>query len=710
MIGKIPYLLLLIVFCYSGCCYSDNIVLKSNSGLFYCDFNVQTPDSQGVLKSFILELPEYQSGIYWAQDNFYSYWQVNGNRVLPWYFESGKIKELFSSPAYGVDSKTNQQFRSAAINDRTRYVDRYGSFLQLKLIDNRVMSILPLAYPGVVSWLHVDKNGTICIETGSYGKDAVSGKMPVVAWAVGNSSNESAWKLFSSLRKNKTYSDTFRMRFEKKYPEIFEYLGWCTWEEYKRNISEKILIPEIKKLKELPLPVRYAIIDDGHLSSSSGDVKQEHQLSSFSPNEKFPEGFAPLLNMRDKDGLRWMGLWLNFNGYWGGFSPNNDFGEEINNCLVTIPESGYTVPVNNKESIKKVYTSLLGQPASEGFDFLKIDWQASNIYQLRHSQNAAYQAFATSRIVDNLSHDLFSDVVINCMAMNNIVLLNTFNVNITRTSIDYKLNNMFMAKEHLLQSYHNALYMCPTVWGDHDMFHSSDPVCGEIMALSKAVSGGPVYLSDAPENIVSEMVWPLCYNDGRLLRPLAPAVALNRSVFSSPLIDGNAYYVSAPLNNNAAAIIAYNLNVDSMKVIGAIDKNDYAQTGALIQPYSGEWKAPQEGLYVFDYFAQTGQPLVNKYQFEIKDFGHKFFILLPIVKGWVMIGRIDKYLSPAAIENLIYDESSISFTMYESGPLVFWLKDGKPKGDGFDIVPLADGLWMADIKPGLRDYRTTIMK
>lgn len=44
------------------------------------------------------------------------------------------------------------------------------------------------------------------------------------------------------------------------------------------------------------------------------------------------------------------------------------------------------------------------------------------------------------------------------------------------TSIDYKLNNMFMAKEHLLQSYHNALLHMSYSVGDHDMFHSSDKV------------------------------------------------------------------------------------------------------------------------------------------------------------------------------------------------------------------------------------------
>lgn len=69
------------------------------------------------------------------------------------------------------------------------------------------------------------------------------------------------------------------------------------------------------------------------------------------------------------------------------------------------------------------------------------------------------------------------------------------------------------------------------------MFHSSDKVSGRLMALSKAFSGGPVYLSDAPDRILMKNVKPICYEDGKLLRPLAPATVMQRSVMTCPIIE-----------------------------------------------------------------------------------------------------------------------------------------------------------------------------
>ncbi|MFP4027964.1 MAG: Sip1-related alpha-galactosidase [Candidatus Brocadiia bacterium] len=100
------------------------------------------------------------------------------------------------------------------------------------------------------------------------------------------------------------------------------------------------------------------------------------------------------------------------------------------------------------------------------------------------------------------------------------------------------------------------LWLGPTVWGDHDMFHSSDTFAGRMMAVSKAVSGGPIYLSDDPDDFNPGHVWPLCDADGRLFGPLAPAVPLPRSADIDPFDHPKPYLVAAPLPNKAAAIVA----------------------------------------------------------------------------------------------------------------------------------------------------------
>lgn len=128
--------------------------------------------------------------------------------------------------------------------------------------------------------------------------------MPVLAWSFGSNTNEASYLLFSRLLKHDEYKKTMRLRYQKDYPEMFKYLGWCTWEQYKKDINSELLKNEIIKLKTIDLPIRYAIIDDGHLSSRSAkNIK--NQLTSFLPNDKFPQGFSPLLSLREPG---WFGM------------------------------------------------------------------------------------------------------------------------------------------------------------------------------------------------------------------------------------------------------------------------------------------------------------------------------------------------------------------------------------------------------------------
>lgn len=699
-----------------SCCIRNkknmiDLTNNANIGIINTEGEVLNPDSNGVLKTYTLKIPNYKAGVYSSPDSYYDNWPpINGNRVLPWAFSPKTIILLFEQPAYGVDDQINSTYKVTAMKNRTRYVSRYGIFLQLQLADGRYMAILPLASNEAVTWLYVDKSGNIELLLCNHGTEPVSGKIPLIAWSIADNVNKACFDLFRQIEQDKKLGQNFKLRYQKEYPEVFKYLGWCTWEEYKKNISEKLLINDIVKIKNSSLPIRYAIIDDGHLTYANQKTEFGDKLSSFKPNNKFPNGFGSLLKLKDPATIKWIGIWQNMNGYWGGFSQENDFGDKMNSSMRILEKTGRYMPKNDSLSIAKVYETFLGKAANDGFDFLKVDWQAANLYLLNKSENAAKQAFLTSHIVDNIAHKYYNNGMINCMAMNNIVLLNTRYVNVERVSIDYKLNNRLMAKEHLLQSYYNTVYMGQCLWGDQDMFHSSDSICGRIMALAKSVSGGPIYLSDAPQNIVADLVWPLCYNDGSLIRPLSPAATLQRSVFSSPINEKELYYISAPLNNNAAAIVAYNLSADSLTIDGTISAEDYAMTGTLLQPYQGKWKIPNEGLYLFDFFAQKGEILSKDHKFSITNFGDKYFIVTPIVNGWAVIGRSDKFLSPATVDNIKYTANSVSFSMKESGPIIIWMKTGKPYSSDIKFSNLGDGLWKGNMKKGIKNFNVLINK
>ncbi len=189
------------------------------------------------------------------------------------------------------------------------------------------------------------------------------------------------------------------------------------------------------------------------------------------------------------------------------------------------------------------------------------------------------------------------------------------------------------------------------------------------MAVSKAMSGAPIYLSDAPDDFVEEMVMPLCMKDGKLYRPLAPAVPLPESVTLSALSEAKAYRVIAPLANGAAAIVAYNLMspTPAEAVKTQITAADYTHAGSFIQPAVAAWKIPKEGLVYYDWYEGKGGLLNDGYSIELKGFSDRFVQLSPVVKGWSVVGCTDKYLSAAAVETIAYAKDKLKIIMAEPG-------------------------------------------
>jgi len=226
------------------------------------------------------------------------------------------------------------------------------------------------------------------------------------------------------------------------------------------------------------------------------------------------------------------------------------------------------------------------------------------------------------------------------------------------------------------------------------------------MAVSKAVSGGPVYLSDAPTEFDPDAVNPLCYTDGKLLRPLAPAAPLPDSVFLDPYRNPVPYRVIAPLANGSAAIVVYNIKHanEAATFTASVSPADYTHANAMIQPYPGKRKIPAEGLILYDWYAEKAQLLEKSYTFDLTGLEDRLIQLSPIVEGWAVIGRADKYLAAAAVRILEINENSITIKMIEPGPLTIWTGQGLPKSQGLRFIKLANNLYKADI-PADRPYK-----
>ncbi|MFW5802974.1 MAG: Sip1-related alpha-galactosidase [Verrucomicrobiota bacterium] len=551
-----------------------------------------------------------------------------------------------------------------------------GLFAVLELADDDWLVLLPIAGRDTLAWLAPVADDGVALKIGTLGTEPVAGDLPALAWSRSKSVYAACTEAWRLALRHPLVKGLGRLRDEKPYPVIFNYLGWCSWEQHKRDIDSDILTDAARRINAGDLPVRFFLVDDGYHCHNETGKMMDDQLVRLGPNPKtFPQGWRPLLENRRDDGLRWFGLWQNHNGYWARIAADNQLGPELNAHLMDVPDGGRlpkpTVPDN-----AAWYEAFLGVARTGGFDFVKVDNQAKNLHNYRGTANAVQ---ATSRSSQALERAAAGQVngLINCMAHGPVCAFNTCLSAVTRCSEDYKVNDAWRAKAHLHNSYQNMLWLGPTVWGDHDMFHSSDTFAGRMMAVSKAMSGGPVYLSDDPDDFDADVVRPLCDNDGRLYRPLAPAVPLPRCVTLDPFEQPEPYVAAAPLAHGAVALVAYNLTEPEQPVSGRIVPADYRAADGFLDTSRNARPEPTEGLVLYDWVAGEACLLEDDgWAFALEKFADRLLLLCPIIRGWAVIGRSDKYLSPTAVTVRHVDRDCLVLESAEPATVTVW-RDGE---------------------------------
>lgn len=442
----------------------------------------------------------------------------------------------------------------------------------------------------------------------------------------------------------------------------------------------------VKDIRQSDLPIRWVMVDDGYLDEKKGGL-----LSFGVDKEKFPNGWEPIIKLKDEK-VKWMGIWRNFNGYMHGISPENTM-TTIKNDL-EIGNTSYKrgkimITKGSQSSSDKFYDLMTSDTKHNGFDIIKVDFQSDNFRFNTGKSNAIHAVHQNQKALENhvKSNQLH---LINCIAMQNFNVFNQSESCIIRSSVDYKIDEDRIDVT-LVQNFTNAFWLGHLHWTDQDMFHTSYKETARLMAIARAVSGGPIYLSDETKNIDDTYLKPLMYEDGRIVGTLAPGVPLPESLMQDPFKDKKAFRVIAPLKNNSAAILAVNLNRNS-EIQSSIVAKDYASASGMLQPYEGEWELPEEGILLYDYMDKKATLLKEAYNFSLKTRTEKLVQLSPVIQGWSVIGRSDKYLPASTFELLEISEKTINIKLLEDGPILLWSMT-KPSSTNFEFADLGNGLW-----------------
>lgn len=644
--------------------------IKVGSKVYSTQINPQP--QEGVVGRVLVTLPKYKSAVAFASRNE----KFDGiNQLQPW--QSSDITTILTkrhnlADVAGIGMPTKEIFSMA-----------------LELESGEYLIIQPLALNDVMSWIEVKSKYEIEIVCGNIGDAAITEceDRAIFAYSVCGDLYSALSGVWGGIISNKEIEGNTAWRSSKVYPESYRYLGWCSWEQYKLNINEAVLLNAIAEIEESEVPVRWVLIDDGHQEN------ENRALMSFVPSkEKFPNGWSKIIAQRSEK-IKWLGLWHCMFGQQGGVSANHTM-EEFDQYLIQRPNKSKIIGDNNEGS-KLFFEMLVSSVSEPGFDFAKVDFQTrlfANTVGLVENPVLAYHQNAHNLEVQAKEK---LNGMMNCMALNLPSIFNTRYSATTRVSLDYQLNNSVRAISHIYQSFQNSAWVGQTVWPDHDMFHSSDVKFGRLMAVSKAMSGAPVYISDAPLDMQSEFIAPLAYSDGELLRPLAPGVPLPESFFADALLGGDEYRVIAPMSDKSAAIVAYNISTEYPEVLSiAISEEDYKYADAMVQPYPGVRELPKEGLVYYDWYEKRGGKLSSEYRVDVKSAEDRLVLLTEIENGWSVVGLEDKYLSAVAVTSVKSSPKSIDITVVEGGALLVYsetpIKSGRNK---VDIESLGGGLY-----------------
>ncbi|MBQ7574349.1 MAG: alpha-galactosidase [Clostridia bacterium] len=467
---------------------------------------------------------------------------------------------------------------------------------------------------------------------------------------------------------SKALGNRCNTRKNRRYPEIFEYLGWCSWDALQIRVNEKDILRKCDEFTEKNIPVKWVILDDmwGDVRDFYGTeykTREEmfnvmHAAKLYSKEadiKRFPNGLKTCVSKIKDKGYK-VGMWHPTTGYWMGIDPDGDLYKECKGLLIQTDSGRYIHDYKRDKSY--MYYNLIHDFYKEcDVDFVKIDNQSmmSRLYKGLAPIGKLAREYHDGMEASVGQH--FDNNVINCMGMASEDMWSRGVSAISRCSPDFLPESaQWFVKNTIRCAYNSAvcgqLYYC-----DWDMWWSDD---GQAVknSILKAISGGPVYISDELDRSTRDVIMPLVLDDGRILRCDRPAMPSVDCLTEAPTKSGKIFKLQN-VCSDSGVIAVFNFNEN--EAVGTVSPKD-------IYGISGEEFA------VYEHFSRTYS--IVKYSeyipLELKPNEYKLYIIVPIKDGFAPIGRVDKFISPKTIKYVCGEH----IELYEKGEYAF-IKDGR---------------------------------
>ncbi len=469
----------------------------------------------------------------------------------------------------------------------------------------------------------------------------------------------------------------YQLRQDKPFPEIFEYLGWCSWDAFGHDVNEKDILCKLDELSEKNIPVQWVLIDDGW---SEVDFDRQLLRGLDADRARFPGGLEGIIHRLKGDyGMRWVGVWQAVMGYWNGVDPASDAGRELGAYLEPLP-NGKLLPKADATQSFGFWNHWHQYLRCRGVDFVKVDSQSSIslFYTGRRTFGEASRSVHTGLEASAALN--FNGSLINCMGMAPEDVWNRPAAALSRNSDDFVPKVPHAIREHALQNAYNSLLHGNFYWEDWDMFWSGHEAA-EQNAILRVLSGGPIYLSEPIGQANENYIFPLALQSGKILRCSDVGLPTLDCLFVDP-VKGTALLKIFNRYQDNYAVGILNISESGNSCSASIGTADIpALVGKSVWLY--DWKNRSAKL-----LEQDDHSLI-----EVEPDGAKLFLLLPKTGKVTVLGLVDKYLSFAAVEELEYLASEVRVKLPQGGMFAFLSTDDvlDVQLDGVSVSPLNRG-------------------
>lgn len=465
---------------------------------------------------------------------------------------------------------------------------------------------------------------------------------------------------------------TGKLRRDKPPPDFIDQLGWCTWDAFYTEVSGAHVRLGLEAFAAGGITPKLLILDDGWL-----DVQRmatgETRLASFGANAKFDGGLRPFAEMvKVEFGIRTLLVWHTIVGYWGGVTEDlgygavdqfRHFGEGV---LVHAPRCnndwwGELVGFIPEHSVARFFDDYHRTLSEQGVDGVKVDSQAV-LEALSQGQGGRVRVSRVYReALEASTTKYFAGRLLNCMSHAQETWYGATASSLARSSIDYFPTR---PESHGLHVYSNALiglWFGQFMHLDWDMFQSAHPMAA-FHAAARAISGGPVYVSDRPGEHDFELLGKLVCSDGSVLLADEPALPTLDSLLLDPSREPGLFKI---WNRNGRAA-----------VVGAFNCTFAPGTPELLTGVVGPADVPGfagDRFVAYAHCARTFSVVdgAERWSVALGPGGFEIYTLVPIDEDFAAIGLVDMFNSRAAVsDELRRGHESCTMTLRDGGRFV----------------------------------------